>query len=302
MVAIACIGYLYGLPDTKRPFLVLLFATTAEPLPRAAAGVRPRLGHRRQRVGHGHRAGAQLRGVPRHRGPAPARRRAAPPQRGAVGDVGGAEGRRPHRAAHRRSCWPRSPWPPRRPHGWARRSWPATRSPRRCSCSWPSRVDMFKVSGQSLVGPRARRRPARRGARRRRPPLRLGVARRHRAHRRDARRCRRCCRGSSPTTPTWSTRAASRWSCSASCSCRLPSPSSPTASSWAPTTSATCDGRRRSRSSSSLPVFVAVMVRPSLGIVTVWLGVLVCHLARALKNHTRVQGDAWMASAERRLA
>ena len=28
MVAIACIGYLYGLPDTKRPFAVLLFATT----------------------------------------------------------------------------------------------------------------------------------------------------------------------------------------------------------------------------------------------------------------------------------
>ena len=29
MVAIACIGYLYGLPDTKRPFIVLLFATAA---------------------------------------------------------------------------------------------------------------------------------------------------------------------------------------------------------------------------------------------------------------------------------
>ena len=28
MVAFACIGYLYGLPDTKRPFFVLLFATT----------------------------------------------------------------------------------------------------------------------------------------------------------------------------------------------------------------------------------------------------------------------------------
>jgi Na+-driven multidrug efflux pump len=49
----------------------------------------------------------------------------------------------------------------------------------------------------------------------------------------------------------------------------------------------------------SLPVFVAVMVQPSLGIVTVWLGVLVAISARALKNHTRVQGDMWMRSAEK---
>jgi Na+-driven multidrug efflux pump len=47
-----------------------------------------------------------------------------------------------------------------------------------------------------------------------------------------------------------------------------------------------------------LPVFVAVMLRPSLGIVTVWLGVLLFIAARALKNHTRVQGDTWMRSAD----
>ena len=48
----------------------------------------------------------------------------------------------------------------------------------------------------------------------------------------------------------------------------------------------------------SLPVFVAVMVQPSLGILTVWLGVLVAIVARAVKNHTRVQGDTWMLSAD----
>jgi putative MATE family efflux protein len=48
----------------------------------------------------------------------------------------------------------------------------------------------------------------------------------------------------------------------------------------------------------SLPVFALVMVRPSLGIVTVWLGLLVWISVRALKNHTRVRGDRWMASAE----
>ena len=41
------------------------------------------------------------------------------------------------------------------------------------------------------------------------------------------------------------------------------------------------------------------MVRPSLGILTVWLGMLVCISARAMKNHTRVQGDTWMRSAEK---
>ena len=47
----------------------------------------------------------------------------------------------------------------------------------------------------------------------------------------------------------------------------------------------------------ALPVFVAVMVRPSLGIVTVWLGLLLWVSVRALKNHLRVQGDGWMDSA-----
>ena len=49
----------------------------------------------------------------------------------------------------------------------------------------------------------------------------------------------------------------------------------------------------------SLPIFVAVMARPSLGILTVWLGTFVAITARALKNHTRVQGDQWLLSAER---
>jgi putative MATE family efflux protein len=48
----------------------------------------------------------------------------------------------------------------------------------------------------------------------------------------------------------------------------------------------------------ALPVFAAVFARPSLGIVTVWLGLLVWISVRAVKNHTRVQGDRWMASAE----
>jgi len=48
----------------------------------------------------------------------------------------------------------------------------------------------------------------------------------------------------------------------------------------------------------ALPVFVAVMARPSLGIVTVWLGLLLWVCVRALKNHLRVQGDRWLASAD----
>jgi putative MATE family efflux protein len=48
----------------------------------------------------------------------------------------------------------------------------------------------------------------------------------------------------------------------------------------------------------SLPVFAVVYARPSLGIVTVWLGLLLWISVRALKNHTRVRGDRWMASAE----
>jgi putative MATE family efflux protein len=46
------------------------------------------------------------------------------------------------------------------------------------------------------------------------------------------------------------------------------------------------------------PVFLAVFVWPSLGIVTVWLGLLVWICVRALKNHLRVHGDQWLASAD----
>ncbi|MDP1818272.1 MAG: MATE family efflux transporter [Acidimicrobiales bacterium] len=48
----------------------------------------------------------------------------------------------------------------------------------------------------------------------------------------------------------------------------------------------------------SLPGFVAVMVWPSLGIATVWLAMLVWITARAVKNHTRTLGDRWLASAD----
>jgi putative MATE family efflux protein len=47
-----------------------------------------------------------------------------------------------------------------------------------------------------------------------------------------------------------------------------------------------------------LPVFVAVMARPSLGIVTVWLGMLLWICVRAAKNHLRVRGDRWLESAD----
>ncbi len=48
----------------------------------------------------------------------------------------------------------------------------------------------------------------------------------------------------------------------------------------------------------ALPVFVLVMARPSLGLLTVWLGMLLWISVRALRNHHRVQGDAWLAGAE----
>jgi putative MATE family efflux protein len=48
----------------------------------------------------------------------------------------------------------------------------------------------------------------------------------------------------------------------------------------------------------ALPVFLAVMARPSLGLVTVWSGQLLWITARAAKNHARVRGDAWMRSAD----
>jgi putative MATE family efflux protein len=48
----------------------------------------------------------------------------------------------------------------------------------------------------------------------------------------------------------------------------------------------------------ALPVFAAVMARPSLGLAVVWFGLLLWISVRALKNHTRVQGDRWMESAD----
>ena len=49
----------------------------------------------------------------------------------------------------------------------------------------------------------------------------------------------------------------------------------------------------------ALPVFVAVRMRPSLGIVGVWTGLLVWRCVRAVKNDRRVRGTQWMAGAER---
>ena len=48
----------------------------------------------------------------------------------------------------------------------------------------------------------------------------------------------------------------------------------------------------------SLPVFAAVYAWPSLGLVVVWLGLLLWISVRAAKNHARVQGDRWLASAD----
>ena len=48
----------------------------------------------------------------------------------------------------------------------------------------------------------------------------------------------------------------------------------------------------------ALPVFALVFVRPSLGLATVWLGLLVWICVRAAKNHLRVQGDAWLLGAD----
>jgi Na+-driven multidrug efflux pump len=45
------------------------------------------------------------------------------------------------------------------------------------------------------------------------------------------------------------------------------------------------------------PIFVAVMVWPSLGIVTVWIGMAAWVVVRAVKNHLRVRGDRWLSSA-----
>jgi putative MATE family efflux protein len=49
----------------------------------------------------------------------------------------------------------------------------------------------------------------------------------------------------------------------------------------------------------SAPVFAAVWWQPRLGIAGVWTAMVVWVAVRALKNHLRVRGDAWMASAAR---
>ena len=46
-----------------------------------------------------------------------------------------------------------------------------------------------------------------------------------------------------------------------------------------------------------LPVFAAVWRHPSLGIGGVWTAMVLFVTARAVKNHLRVRGDAWMESA-----
>jgi putative MATE family efflux protein len=46
------------------------------------------------------------------------------------------------------------------------------------------------------------------------------------------------------------------------------------------------------------PVFVAVWVHPSFGIAGVWTAMVVWICVRAVKNHTRVRGVAWLRSAD----
>ena len=48
-----------------------------------------------------------------------------------------------------------------------------------------------------------------------------------------------------------------------------------------------------------LPVFAAVWWHPSLGIAGVWTAMVVFVTVRAVKNHFRVRGDVWMESAAR---
>lgn len=49
----------------------------------------------------------------------------------------------------------------------------------------------------------------------------------------------------------------------------------------------------------SLPVFTVVYMRPSLGIVGVWSALFVWMCVRAARNWRRVQGNEWMAGADR---
>jgi putative MATE family efflux protein len=49
----------------------------------------------------------------------------------------------------------------------------------------------------------------------------------------------------------------------------------------------------------AVPFFIAVRLRPSLGLATVWAGLTLWMVVRAARNHVRVRGDAWMDSAAR---
>ena len=255
MVAIACIGYLYGLPDTKRPFVVLLFATTTNLLLELLLVFGLDWGIAGSAWGT---VTAQVlsalvflrSSIPRLR--ADGLHHLA---RGAVGDVAGRQGRRAHGAAHRLPA--RDARHGHRGGGPGRHAG-AGRPPDRRADLPAARHHRRHVQGVRPVArrPRPRRPSARRGARRRRPPLRLGLPGRDRADGRDARGVAGAAVGLHRRPRRWWTPPRSPWSCSASCSCRAPSPSSPTASSWAPTTSgpALVDDdlvrRRRSRSSS----------------------------------------------------
>ncbi|MCU1360266.1 MAG: family efflux transporter [Ilumatobacteraceae bacterium] len=48
----------------------------------------------------------------------------------------------------------------------------------------------------------------------------------------------------------------------------------------------------------SLPIFGVVYLHPSIGIVGVWIALFVWVSVRAARNHHRVQGTAWMAGAD----
>ncbi len=138
LVTMACIGYLYGLPDTRRPFLVLAASTSLNLV------VELLLVFGFDRGVEGSAWGTVLAQtfsaavllaivVPSLRS-----RRAAPAARRHPGDVGAGEGGWAHRAADR--------IPARRAGGGhrggaaasARRSWAATRSRRSSSSSSPS--------------------------------------------------------------------------------------------------------------------------------------------------------------------
>jgi Na+-driven multidrug efflux pump len=47
----------------------------------------------------------------------------------------------------------------------------------------------------------------------------------------------------------------------------------------------------------ALPFFVAVRLRPSLGLITVWVGLFVWMCVRAARNVSRTRGTVWMDSA-----